>query len=350
MRLKSVVIFNRRVAVTATFVMLLAFGVRAQDYPVKMFCGGVKAGVSVGDYRLTAPHYNVYKHHMTVNAVGGAWLQLRTKVGFSIRPEVAYAGKGANLEWEDVHYRLRANCIDMRLGLLYNFTIKKTLLSPYIVVAPLWDIVMDGGVEYTDYYTGDVSMQLSTSSMKMHDFGLFCGVGLEYPIYGFGWSIVLSGEVGYGWGLSSNFSNREQTWDVTVVNPSLDQRPAMGYRLSRGIEATLRVGVPFGKVVDHRAQTVTNDWLFDENEELEDEDGFADDDEIEEVDDEFENENDNQNENQNQNQNSGEGVWEANTDLEVEPAGEEPTEATPAEQPQPTDEAEPQQQPQQEVK
>lgn len=301
------------------FVMLLSCGASAQvEHPLQMFCGGVKAGVSMGDYRLTAPIYYVYHHKMTVNAVAGAWLQFRTKVGFSLRPEVAYAGKGADLEWEDVHYRLRANCIDTRLGLLYNFTIKKTLLSPYIIAAPVWNVVMDGGVEYTDYYTGDIAMQLSRSSMRTHDFGIFCGAGLEYPIYGFGWTIILSGEVGYNWGFSNSFSRREQSGDVTVLNPSLDQLPALDQRLSRGLEVTLRMGVPFGKEIGHVMQHQKKDdlWLDDDED---DDDGFMEDEEDEDDDEE-----EVKSKRKKKDKNKGEESWETKKNyLKVQSSGEE---------------------------
>lgn len=261
-------IMSLRKRVAAMVLVLAAVGGRVSaqgEVPLHMFAGGVKAGVSVGDFRFTAANYTIYKHHLTVNAVAGAWLQLRTKSGFSIRPEAAYTGRGTNMEWEDVQYRMRANCLDIRLGLIYNFTFKKTLLSPYIVVAPIWNITMDGRVDYTDYYTGYIVMPLSTSSMKTHDFGMFCGVGFEYPVHGYGWAVCLSGEVGYNWGLGNDFSKKERTTNVTVLNPSLDQLPALGSRLARGIEVTFRVGVPFGKVIEWKKQQPVNNFLFDED-------------------------------------------------------------------------------------
>ena len=260
----------RRVAAMALVLAALVGRVSAQgEVSLQMFAGGVKAGVSVGDFRFTAANYTIYKHHLTVNAVAGAWLQLRTKSGFSIRPEAAFTGRGANLEWEDVKYRLRANCLDIRLGLIYNFKFKKTMLSPYIVAAPIWNMTMDGRVDYTDYYTGDIVMPLSASSMRIHDFGMFCGVGFEYPVHGYGWAVCLSGEVGYNWGLGNDFSRKEQTTDVTVLNPSLDQLPALGNRFARGVEVTFRVGVPFGKVIEWRKQETDNNFLFEDDEDEE---------------------------------------------------------------------------------
>lgn len=255
--------YGRRLAAVWVLLTLGAGVAWAQgEVPLRMFAGGVKAGVSVGDYRLTSPYYSVYDHRMSVNGVAGAWIELRTKSGFGLRPEVAYMGKGVSLEWEDVRYRMRANCLDVRMGLLYNISLKKTLLTPYLVAAPTWSMAMDGRVDYEDCYTGEVVMQLSGSNMRRHELGVFCGFGLEYPLHGYGWAVYLSGEVGYNWGLTNSFTRKEQGYDIGVLNPSLDGRPAMDERLARGIEVTLRVGVPFGKVIKWRKETKEKKAIF----------------------------------------------------------------------------------------
>ena len=236
---------------------------------LQMFSAGVKTGISIGDMRLTADCYDMYKHTMTANAVAGVYFQYRTPFGLSVRPEIAYVGRGANLEWEDVKYRMRAHCLDMRVGVIYNFTIHKTLLSPYVVVAPMWNTTLGGRVKYIDDFTEEINMPLSKSNMKMHDFDMFCGAGLEYPVFGKGWAIYLSGEIGYNWGLVRNFAKQEQNGNLTILNPSLDQPLATGGRLGRGIEITVRVGVPFGMNLK-RKQKSTNEediWTDETTEE-----------------------------------------------------------------------------------
>lgn len=236
--------------------VMLAITASAQNsLSLQMFSAGVKTGVSVGDYRLTADCYDVYKHRMSGNGVAGAWFQYRTSFGLSVRPEIAYMGRGVTLDWADVHYRLRAHCLDLRVGVTYNFTIQKTLLSPYIVVAPTWNATLGGRVDYSDDWTGETVLPLSKSNMKMHDFDMFCGAGVEYPVFGKGWAIYLSGEVGYNWGLVRNFSRQETSSDINVLNASLDKQPPMGGRLGRGIEITVRVGVPFGQKIKRKIKT-----------------------------------------------------------------------------------------------
>lgn len=245
----------RRTLAAITFVMFVTAACGQSRLSLQMFSAGVKTGVSVGDYRLTADCYDVYKHRMSGNGVAGAWFQYRTSFGLSVRPEMAYMGRGVTLDWADVHYRLRAHCLDLRVGVTYNFTIQKTLLSPYIVVAPTWNATLGGRVDYSDDWTGETVLPLSKSNMKMHDFDLFCGAGVEYPVFGKGWAIYLSGEVGYNWGLVRNFSRQETSSDINVLNASLDKQPPMGGRLGRGIEITVRVGVPFGQKIKRKIKT-----------------------------------------------------------------------------------------------
>ena len=232
---------------------------------LQMFSAGVKTGISIGDMRLTADCYDMYKHTMTANAVAGVYFQYRTPFGLSVRPEIAYVGRGANLEWEDVKYRMRAHCLDMRVGVIYNFTIHKTLLSPYVVVAPMWNTTLGGRVKYIDDFTEEINMPLSKSNMKMHDFDMFCGAGLEYPVFGKGWAIYLSGEIGYNWGLVRNFAKQEQNGNLTILNPSLDQPLATGGRLGRGIEITVRVGVPFGMKLKRKDKSTNEEDIWTED-------------------------------------------------------------------------------------
>ena len=262
----STICINKRAVVTTVLILLVCLTASAQNrLSLQMFSAGVKTGVSVGDYRLTADCYDVYKHKMTANAVAGAWFQYRTPFGLSVRPEVAYMGRGVDLEWEDVKYRMRANCLDLRVGLIYGFTIKKTLLSPYIVVAPTWNATLGGKLKYYDDFAGKMETPLSKSNMKMHDFDMFCGAGLEYPVFGEGWAIYLSGEIGYNWGLVRNFSKQESTNDITVLNPNLDPKPATGGRFGRGIEVTVRVGVPFGQKIKRRIKSSEEEqWTEEE--------------------------------------------------------------------------------------
>lgn len=257
----------------ALVLLAVSFSVSAQGrLSLQMFSAGVKTGISIGDMRLTAECYDMYKHKMTANAVAGAYFQYRTPFGLSVRPEIAYVGRGANLEWEDVKYRMRAHCLDMRVGVIYNFTIPKTLLSPYVVVAPMWNATLGGRVSYTDDFTEEIDMPLSKSNMKMHDFDMFCGAGVEYPVFGKGWAIYLSGEVGYNWGLVRNYAKQEQTGNLTVLNPNLDQQLATGGRLGRGIEITVRVGVPFGMNIKRNQKTLNDEetWTEEAMEEPED--------------------------------------------------------------------------------
>ena len=232
---------------------------------LQMFSAGVKTGISIGDMRLTADCYDMYKHTMTANAVAGVYFQYRTPFGLSVRPEIAYVGRGANLEGEDVKYRMRAHCLDMRVGVIYNFTIHKTLLSPYVVVAPMWNTTLGGRVKYIDDFTEEINMPLSKSNMKMHDFDMFCGAGLEYPVFGKGWAIYLSGEIGYNWGLVRNFAKQEQNGNLTILNPSLDQPLATGGRLGRGIEITVRVGVPFGMKLKRKDKSTNEEDIWTED-------------------------------------------------------------------------------------
>lgn len=236
------------------FTLLVVLRVVGQEgmSGLRSLSAGVSAGINIADMRLSASCYDVYRHHVTAHPVTGLWFQYRTWFGLSLRPEFRYIGRGANLEWLDVNYRLRAYCVDMRFSLIYNVRLKSSPLSPYLVAAPIWNSVWGGDVRYTADDTGNIEMALSRSNMRVHDFALFLGVGLEYPLLDKSENVVISGEVGYNWGFVDSFTAVEKNGNITVLNYSIDQSFATGSRLARGIEVTIRVGISFGKEAVHK--------------------------------------------------------------------------------------------------
>ncbi|MBR5027820.1 MAG: PorT family protein [Bacteroidales bacterium] len=210
------------------------------------FAAGLRFGFNGGNVRLTDECYDMYEHSLAPGAIAGAYFQWRTAFGLSLVPEIRYVGRGGNLAWEDVSYRQRVHCLDIRLGLRYNFYFKGSQWSPYIVVAPVWDIALGGKADYSDDHSGDIGIKLSKRNMRTHDFGLLCGAGVEYPLVIKGTVLNLSAEAGYNWGFVNSFTQAELDADGNVLNRYFDTHAAAGKRLARGIEISIGIGIPFG--------------------------------------------------------------------------------------------------------
>lgn len=216
---------------------------------LKEYSAGVTFGANMTDIRLTADCYNIYHHHWQQHPIAGAYFQYRSENGLSFRPEVMYYGRGGILTCSDIRYQLLAHCIGLKVGMRLDYVVPRTLFTFYGIVTPELAFTMGGRVAYSSTITGPLNMSLSRSNMSVVDFGVLCGLGFEFPIFFDEKAIYLSFEAGYHLNIINSFTSREATGDITVLNYYNMPPPAQESRLSGGIEAMVRVGIPFGEEI-----------------------------------------------------------------------------------------------------
>ena len=216
-------------------------------YSLPKYGAGLHLGTNLATIHLNDKSYDIYSSTPVFGAIAGAWFQYRTESGISIRPELAYKGRGGTLTCRDVRYNLLAHTLDVRLGVQLDFYVPRSFSSFYLVAAPGYVHTLGGRIDYRSDVTGDLSMGLSASNIYGGDFELFCGAGFEYPIQKEGGMILLSGELGYNFTLANSFTRDERAGGVPSVNLADLSQPATGSRLFRGFEISVRVGLPFGK-------------------------------------------------------------------------------------------------------
>ena len=217
---------------------------RLKDYK---FAAGLKLGFNGGFVRLTDESYEMYKRGLAPGAIIRGYFQWRTAFGLSLVPEVGYVGRGGLLTWEDVSYKQLVHCLDVRLAIRYNFDIKDKGLSPYVVVAPVWNVALGGKADYSDDLSGDINFKMTDKNMRTHDFGLFAGAGIEFPVTIKETKLNISAEAGYCWGFMNSFTEAEQNATGNVLNQYYDSHHSAGKRLARGLEISISIGMPFGK-------------------------------------------------------------------------------------------------------
>ena len=227
--------------------------VEAAEYEPRYLSAGFRVGSSVGDVRLSAECYDEYDHVWAARPAGSVWMHYRTPFGLGLRPEVAYIGRGTRLQWADVDYTMTVHTLNIRLGITWNFKLKNTKFSPYLIAAPSWLIALGGKVTYKALDVEEVEMPLTTASVAKQDVRLFAGAGFEMPIAAGNTAVILALEAGYAMGFLETFTALEHSGELTVLNRTLDTRPAAGDRKWQGIEVTFGVGMPFGpKIVKKR--------------------------------------------------------------------------------------------------
>ena len=152
---------------------------RLKDYK---FAAGLKFGFNGGLVRLTDESYEMYKRGLVPGAIIRGYFQWRTALGLSLVPEVGYVGRGGLLTWEDVSYKQLVHCLDVRLAVRYNFDIKDKGLSPYVVVAPVWNIALGGKVDNA-MLTESISVEAQTAdaSSLLNVYKTFAKLRNTYP-------------------------------------------------------------------------------------------------------------------------------------------------------------------------
>lgn len=216
---------------------------------LQRWSAGPTLGMNLTHLRLTDKKYDIYESRMAFHPVAGAFVQYRSEGGFSLRPEVLYYGRGGGLYYEDVSYKMLAHCLGIRLGMRVDCVVPRTLFTFYAVATPELTLTMGGSVDYSSRSTGKLEMALSSSNMNVADFGAFCGLGVEWPLFFNGKAIYLSGEVGYHLYFTNTFTTQELEGTVDVLNTANLPPAAKKQRQMGGLEMTLRVGIPFGKNV-----------------------------------------------------------------------------------------------------
>ena len=242
--------WHRLIIIAVLLFSTTAFGqgFRRQE-PLRQFAYGAKIGMNVTNMRLTEECYKIYDHQFIPYPALGAWFQYRSESGFVIRPELTLCGRGSQITCHDVIYRVSSTCLNFRINLQLHMYIPRTTKSMYIVAAPSWNATVEGHVYFSSEDIPSLLMDLSSSSMHVHDMNVFVGMGFETPIFAIGRTLYLSGEAGYSFCLTNSFTEAELTNNVTVLNNLLYSHPNMGSRIFSGIEASVRIGIPFGKKI-----------------------------------------------------------------------------------------------------
>lgn len=242
---------TRRLAILLLLVLCsnVASGQYRRQSLLRRFSYGVKTGFTLTDMRLTAKCYRIYDYSMRPYGSLGAWIQYRSESGITVRPELTLVGRGSNISCHDVTYSVSSTCLNLRVNLQLHMYIPRTTSSIYFVVAPTWNATLGGRVHFSSEEIESLEMKLSSSSMNINDVNIFAGLGFEIPMFIFGRDMEFSGELGYYFCLTNSFTTDEQTNNVTVLNNLLYSQPNTGSRLFSGIEASVRLGIPFGKKI-----------------------------------------------------------------------------------------------------
>lgn len=221
---------------------------RRFDMPRLM--GGLRFGVNYADMLYSYESMECYDHHLRPNYMAGLFLQIPLgRSPLMIRPEFTVLTRGDSLTWLDVNYGITAKYFDVRLPITLSLRLGKNNVSPYLMVAPQFNVVYGGVIGYTaEDYSTRTTVPVTKAVISPYDAGVLLGAGIDFKIPTVKMPIYISVEGGYNIGLLNNFAPREMAGgggnQSAIANNFYGAELWRGDRYNRGIEIAMRVSLP----------------------------------------------------------------------------------------------------------
>ncbi len=166
-------------------------------------------------------------------------------------------------------YKLRSSYFDIRLPLIYQFCGARSLIRPYVYVAPIVAVSTGGKIKArTDFVDGSFAgteLDISKANMSTVYFGGAVGIGLKYDLNLYGHPFYLSVEANYQMGFSNTYSSKEKEGSAVVKdNHYFYAYDITGSRRFNGFEIKGSVSIPFSVFSKKKATKVVEyvpEWV-----------------------------------------------------------------------------------------
>lgn len=225
---------------------------------------GLRGGLNVADMHFSYNPIDRYTHLKRLGATAGVFAQIPIKnTPLTVRPEVSFINRGDSLHWLDVYYGMKANYVDFRVPINWNFYVGNDDFSPYIMLVPEFCLASSGRISYfaEDYFGGN-TIPLTKAALRGFDMGIMLGVGIDFTVNTKATPLFFSLETGFNWGLINNLASREII--DNSANPSIIYNNFNGAELwherrhNRGAEFAMRVAIPLDSkfLAEHRRKHI----------------------------------------------------------------------------------------------
>ena len=207
---------------------------------------GIRMGAVASDELYTSSRYSEYKHMPYARGTFGLWAEREIGNGFSIRPELAFTGRGVILKWDDIYYAMKLRYFDIRVNFIYTF-LRDHKVQPYLYLTPNFNFISAGQIAYKDRITECVQ-NLGKDNMNPASFGLMFGVGLRFPVTVNDFDFFINTDMGYNFGWNG-FTSTEKKGSKSSVNdyPS----DVYGTRFHSNFELAVSAGIPLSSFKHH---------------------------------------------------------------------------------------------------
>lgn len=182
---------------------------------------------------------------------------------FSIRPEFAWLSRGGKLDISKVGkihdglYTVKAAYFDLRVPVIYNFSIADWKLKPYAYIAPVFGFSRKGEISLYERQANGAEYYYKLPATRANMAGAYvavaAGLGAKYPIEILGSTCYAGLELSYEFGLTDTYTNMErknQTININNINgPVASARKFHGVEVKIAFQAPLTLFKTLGKKV-----------------------------------------------------------------------------------------------------
>lgn len=186
---------------------------------------------------------------------------------FAVRPQFSFLTRGGRLSHigidsyagydpdldpedrlEDVNYRLKARCFDVRVPFFYQIGKASWKVRPYVFVAPILSVVNHGYVavanEYADGAFEGYKYDLSNANMASVMFSGAVGVGAKWQFDINGSQFFIGLDVSYEHTFTNTYGKGEKDGNVGGVTLYPGSHKVTGSRRMHGCEINASLGIP----------------------------------------------------------------------------------------------------------
>lgn len=189
-----------------------AFALNAQTNAQSLkplFGIGITAGVNNSNFSFSETQFADYKQDIFINFMYGLAGEIYFSQNFSIRPRVHFAGRGSQINDNNVSYMLTSKNIDFALPVTFTAAAGKKL-RPFVYAAPVFESTTGGIIGIADK-----SVNISDANHSKTAIGITPGAGLKFM---FSKNSYLSLEAGYHLGLTNTFASDELNGTSNALN------------------------------------------------------------------------------------------------------------------------------------
>lgn len=206
------------------------------------------------------------------------------KKEFGVRLEVDFLRRGGSLHdiyntaafgdlyqsqgVSDISYDLRSKFTDIRLPLIYQFCGPRSVLRPYVYIAPILGFSTSGRIKaQTDFVDGAYAgseLSLTKGNFRSVDFAGAIGAGLKYDLNLYGHPFYVGVELNYQIGFTDTYSSKEKAGDAVVKDNFFQYAYNItGSRRFNGFEIKGSLSIPMSIFVKKKAPAaveVEEEW------------------------------------------------------------------------------------------